>query len=356
MYVRSRAQGESSSRRSSLRQSISGTDETVSATEAASENPLLEPRPVPVTRSGKRRSSFPAERVHQENPDGASEYSQDSSARKKRATHRYSLRSSTRSQGRQGLSVAADIHPAASITPARINFDPAASAESDDVHIQQGTTNISSSASRVVNIYSSNTVSCRCRQLTQSQANILATSFNLTYGEEYIRLMREREMGQLEHHFSLKAEAASISTLITRAGGIPRGFRPSRAGTPVPGSVHASVSMQDFDPQIILVGDSDHLPRQPDILAKNRKVVVQWLSEVALEYKLSQFAYHLSISLVDAMLSAGPSPEDLDDLSDEDEDFFLLKRTDFQALAWYVPEYMNFFCPIRCLLCAHTFT
>lgn len=71
---------------------------------------------------------------------------------------------------------------------------------------------------------------------------------------------------------------------------------------------------------------SKTLPRQPMITAKMRAMLVNWLSEVASEYSVSNTAFHLSVSLLDAYMASSGSESDSDDV--------LVHRSEFQALGW----------------------
>lgn len=109
----------------------------------------------------------------------------------------------------------------------------------------------------------------------------------------------------------------------------------------------------------------DILPNQPLLTTKMRTTLVSWLGEVAQEYRLSESAYHLSISILDAFLREGPTRvemkehpewygrlpdnEDGDDSDDDESNHYvsddeeehpdkkvLVRKTDFQAYGWYV--------------------
>lgn len=87
------------------------------------------------------------------------------------------------------------------------------------------------------------------------------------------------------------------------------------------------------------------LPYQPLLTMKMRHVLVAWLAEVVVEFKLSQAAYHLAISMLDELLLMGPSLEQYksdqrqDGMVSDDESetsYFLIKPRNFQAVGWYV--------------------
>jgi hypothetical protein len=72
---------------------------------------------------------------------------------------------------------------------------------------------------------------------------------------------------------------------------------------------------------------STRLPQQPLITAKMRAILVNWLTEVASEYNVSNTALHLAITLLDAYMAKG-DPE-----SSYDENL-IVYRSEFQALGW----------------------
>lgn len=104
-------------------------------------------------------------------------------------------------------------------------------------------------------------------------------------------------------------------------------------------------------------GASYTLPRQPKLTAKMRAVLVNWMVELGAEYSLSDATFHLSVSLLDAVLAKGPDAGEfyrdsrhekehrelfqIEDTDDEESEqrkpigFFY--RFEFQALGWYVP-------------------
>jgi hypothetical protein len=80
--------------------------------------------------------------------------------------------------------------------------------------------------------------------------------------------------------------------------------------------------------------------RQPYLSPKMREVLIHWLVEVGQEYKVSETAFHLSVSILDHLLLKGPTQDELDSCDDKDEDvgdrWFLVLRSEFQAVGWYV--------------------
>lgn len=67
---------------------------------------------------------------------------------------------------------------------------------------------------------------------------------------------------------------------------------------------------------------------QTRLTAKMRRVLVLWISEVVQQYKLSEATYHLSITLLDAILCHASSH------LMPDATAWRIQRTDFQELGW----------------------
>lgn len=87
------------------------------------------------------------------------------------------------------------------------------------------------------------------------------------------------------------------------------------------------------------------LPNQPLLTRKMRRTLVNWLSEVAQEFKVSDSGYHLAVSILDAILAKGPTVQEYvkyycDDFTTVSDDAygdkFLIHRKYFQAVGWYV--------------------
>jgi Cyclin, N-terminal domain len=105
-------------------------------------------------------------------------------------------------------------------------------------------------------------------------------------------------------------------------------------------------SSSDSGYDLPVVDDSQssaRLPHQPLLTVKMRRVLVLWLSEVVQEYKLSEAAYHLSVTLLDSVLARGPSDYRSEQhgileaaLAPESEqgNEWLVRPRDFQALGW----------------------
>ncbi|GKY92600.1 hypothetical protein MPSEU_000230100 [Mayamaea pseudoterrestris] len=79
------------------------------------------------------------------------------------------------------------------------------------------------------------------------------------------------------------------------------------------------------------------LPRQPELNTTMRQMLVNWMVEVCLEYKVSDDALHLAVTLVDRVLLLGPTEDELEDwdgdiLYDRPTEFFYVPKALFQAL------------------------
>jgi hypothetical protein len=108
-------------------------------------------------------------------------------------------------------------------------------------------------------------------------------------------------------------------------------------GTPRPGDV-----LQYRPRAIDLVSapfdTTRHLPRQPGITARMRSILVSWLIEMGQEYGVSERAFHLAVTILDAVLSQGPSEEEfilhLNEGTLHQQPYFVARNSEFQALGW----------------------
>jgi hypothetical protein len=116
-------------------------------------------------------------------------------------------------------------------------------------------------------------------------------------------------------------------------------------GSPV---VSRSLSIQVDHDQF---DSSNILPNQSQLSVKMRRILVQWMSEVCHEFKLSEATYHLSVTLLDNLLARGPiTPVHSEHrilmhhnrmyYGDEKRSFFV-QRFEFQALGWYVSSILG---------------
>lgn len=215
---------------------------------------------------------------------------------------------------------------------------------------------------------------CRCPFDRNMQLDTALSFTHLAaYGKEHLAHLKEREtvqMDRLSDLFTLKvlhqSQASPAPSLAPFDGGDRHGSESvggspdsgiissstlSSTGTPVRGALRRfkvlSAYHQREVPDSPESGDSaknrreniditSPLPRQPTLTPRMRGILVNWLIEVAQEYKMSERTIHLAVSLLDYILWLGPTEEELEAYdSDEDEpDFFLVQRADFQAMGW----------------------
>ena len=186
--------------------------------------------------------------------------------------------------------------------------------------------------------------SCTCLHDVNFQQNSsLGFSHIANYGKEYGQILREKEAKEM---WDLHTALPSQSTDGSNDTDSDDSDEESRPGTPRPGTVlkyrPRNLSMRESRS-----GPSENiekLPRQPLLSPKMRSILVNWLVEVSQEYKVSADGYHLAITLLDLILTRGPTAQHLTDLDIEDSDdedeveskVFLVLRNEFQALGWYV--------------------
>jgi hypothetical protein len=186
--------------------------------------------------------------------------------------------------------------------------------------------------------------SCTCLHDVNFQQNSsLGFSHIANYGKEYGQILREKEAKEM---WDLHTVLPSQSTDGSNDTDSDDSDEESRPGTPRPGTV------LKYRPRNLSMRESrsgpletiEKLPRQPLLSPKMRSILVNWLVEVSQEYKVSADGYHLAITLLDLILTRGPTAQqlaelDIEDSDSEDEDeskVFLVLRNEFQALGWYV--------------------
>lgn len=79
-----------------------------------------------------------------------------------------------------------------------------------------------------------------------------------------------------------------------------------------------------------------------------RMVLVHWMSEVCMGFRLGDVNFHLAVSLLDQLLMLGldsdewmnqqKQSKDSHVSDEENRPFFLIQRGDFQAVGWYVHQ------------------
>jgi hypothetical protein len=196
----------------------------------------------------------------------------------------------------------------------------------------------------VVDIFSTRPAvqSCTClHDVSFQQNSSLGFSHIANYGKEYGEILREKEAKEM---WDLHTVLPPLST--STDSDSDDSDEESRPGTPRPGTV------LKYRPRNLSLKESrsgpseniEKLPRQPLLSPKMRSILVNWLVEVSQEYKVSADGYHLAITLLDLILTRGPTAQqlaelDIEDSDDEDEEeskVFLVLRNEFQALGWYV--------------------
>lgn len=212
----------------------------------------------------------------------------------------------------------------------------------------------------VVNIFSrERTVRCSC---ASNRCVMTDTSVGFShihnYGEENGELLKDAESRQVEAiKRLLPANSHDSSTVDTNSEfmddddsssdeGDDPGFTASRASRGRTSSpANRRVNLQNAFASVgvstihqICKSRFNVLLRQPYLSPRMRGVLVHWLAEVGQEYKVSDTAFHLSVSILDHLLLKGPTQEELDAHDDKDDDtdgpWFLVNRSDFQAIGW----------------------
>lgn len=275
--------------------------------------------------------------------------------RNKNTVPRYNLRSTTATRPRsQTSSTAVTVTPR--MLARQINFEN----WRDRVHVDAPKV-----PKGVVDIYCSNSnngssfvTACHC-PLSSSHRLLVAQHFGM-YGREFTHDMRQAERRQYADAFG---ERAVVSYPYQDAHFDDREYETLDDDTDLP-STHLRYRprpMDVLDMRIHLLDTSDELlPRQPFISARMRSVLVNWMVELGTEYSVSCTAFHLSVTLLDAILAKGPSHRQylanldlverrkrlqFDNEEDEDEDeeaaenlrsWGIIHRHEFQALGWYV--------------------
>jgi hypothetical protein len=164
----------------------------------------------------------------------------------------------------------------------------------------------------------------------------------IDYGEEYCTQLRERE----EHQWKELLRFDEIATKDDDQDDGQSVRTPESIDTPC--NKHDSARIEKFD--YLSFSEQTPLPRQPHLTVRMRRILVNWMSEISMEFKISHAALHLAISLLDFVLTMGPPFEQVqrlnqeqDVVSDEDDEeggseYFTIQKNDFQAVGWYVTK------------------
>eukprot|EP00977_Amphora_coffeiformis_P000316 scaffold84_cov163-Amphora_coffeaeformis.AAC.10 len=222
----------------------------------------------------------------------------------------------------------------------------------------------------VPSLFGSGPPTCRCPKHC-SHREITAFEYLKHYGEDVFRDIKEREAREYaalpslstrrqgsHHESSTISSPASAKDEDEIAPNSPSSTNSvstsSSPATPRPESVIGTRQRARLGDKTMrfLEEPTELLDRQPHVTQRMRAVLVSWLVEVSIEYNVSTAAYHLAISLLDHVLSCGPTlreqqdwgeiegdrySDDDDDDDDDDEPNwpshrFVVRRDDFQAL------------------------
>jgi hypothetical protein len=160
---------------------------------------------------------------------------------------------------------------------------------------------------------------CQCQADTNyDRGTAVAFAHMALYGSEYREILKEREEKEQDAFLRMlslpEAESAKDNSSNETAGSSSH----SRPKTPVDGQ---AVTYRQHDPRAqrqkqgtthatttttaIALEKITPLPKQPLLTPHMRSILVNWLVEVFQEYRMSDDAFHLSITLIDRMLAKG---------------------------------------------------
>jgi hypothetical protein len=169
---------------------------------------------------------------------------------------------------------------------------------------------------------------------------VMAHQHISNYGEEYCAQLRKRE--ELQWRDLLRYDDVAFKDDDQDDG---HGVR-TLESIDTPCNQNDLTCSENFD--FLSFSEQTPLPRQPHLTVRMRRILVNWMSEISMEFKISHAALHLAISLLDHVLTMGPPLEQLqrlnheqdaisdDDNEEEDSEYFTIQKNDFQAVGWYV--------------------
>ena len=198
--------------------------------------------------------------------------------------------------------------------------------------------------SGVIDIFPSKRVNARCicpsqphRQTTASCC--AAKQFVAEYGKENLDYLQEWE----EREFPLPPKEDDSSSVTSSVSIDVDDILENIVR-------YSSASSGGVADAKFLESGSSYLEKQPLVTPRMRAVLVSWLVEVCVEFSISDSAFHVAISILDALFRKGPTKEqysemvmnEVDDSDSEDEDdeaiqakeFFCVKKNELQALGW----------------------
>lgn len=252
----------------------------------------------------------------------------------------YNLRATTARK-----STAVTVTPASTAVPRQIRFDedgPVQARVGSPPMLPRGVVNIFDDSQRLCKL-----PQCNCPTDIYNESSI-ALVHTAHYGEEerhYLKQKEDIQMTELKRYVPLNMSSSTADGVESdddesNDGDSSSDASPPRLGVLMPRRVWRK------EGDNASAAATRPLPRQPCLSPKMRATLVNWLVEVAMEYKMSSIAFHLAVTLVDLMLLRGPlddgesfgDPEhwlfNVDD--DPDPPCFLIQRSEFQALGWYV--------------------
>ena len=219
-------------------------------------------------------------------------------------------------------------------------------------------------------LFSHGTPACRCPRVCNFQT-LTGFDYLKHYGGDVLQYLDERESKEhggllpsshsSTHQQGSRHDSSTISSPVSTSRKDEKSYASSPSSsddddstvagpvTPRPDTVISTKArIRNGDKSMRhLEEPTEKLERQPNVNQRMRAVLVSWLIEVSIEYNVSMAAYHLAISLLDKVLDCGPTTGEriawLSDDSDYEEDemdwpnkWFVVSRSEFQALGWYV--------------------
>jgi len=181
-------------------------------------------------------------------------------------------------------------------------------------------------------------VACQCNQagakapIVPCAGRCISADHIHNYGWEYKVLLKEAENREFDS--PQKAYGKDPLEPLVSSGIVPKPALRTREQ-----SEWASYDSINWDTH-------EYMDRQPDLNIKMRVILIDWIVELVEEYTLSEYTYHLAITLIDKVLACTTS-----DLGRTDANFFVAREM-LQCLGWYVllcflPVWNSFFSSIR---------
>jgi hypothetical protein len=219
-------------------------------------------------------------------------------------------------------------------------------------------------ATGLVNVFPTNNDQSTCCCPMQPQRTTLASRdvaqiFVSQYGADNLAYLQERERREYCSQSpttdqpsttlsasSMLSSSAQFSKKDEIANNLANYLTPPSGGL---SEVKFLVPFEGIANTKLLESSSDHLPKQPWVTSRMRATTVCWLIEVAMEFNISDEAFHVAISILDRVFRSGVTSEQYQANPDYDwdADFFCVKICELQALGWYASSFEgqgNFSC------------